>query len=262
MNRRLFTPTHWVYILVHGILILLGYLLVVTGKPVKIGIGSSLVAAGVTGWVVFAYMLTSQRLSDRVRIVTDFGFSNAFAARSVRIKPEYDQRLVRAHDAIDIMGFGLKTLREDYRDEFALWRERATVRILMLHPQYPDQSHSYARQRDIEERDTPGSIEANVKRFLQEVSPLIGSSGRHRFDIRLFKCLPSVNIFRVDDEMFWGPYLIGSQSRNNPTFVVNKGGHIFTFLRSHFDAIWNDPLLSVSVDEYLATNPLEFGAGK
>jgi hypothetical protein len=252
MNKQIFNPTYWVYILVHGILILVGYCVVLAGGPIKTGIGSSLVAAGVTGWVVFVYVFLSKRISKRVQIVTDFGLTDAFAVRSVRIKAEYDRRLQRAHEAIDVMGFGMKTLREDYRDEFARWRERANVRILLLHPLYPDAAHSYARQRDTEERDTVGSIAANVNRFLEEIGPLVASSGTHRFDIRLYRCLPSVNVFRVDDEMFWGPYLVGGQSRNNPTFIVERGGKLFGILTAHFDAIWNDPELSVSITDYLA----------
>ena len=131
MKGRLITPTHWVYILVHAILIVGGYTLASSGGLLRVGIGSSLIAAGVTGWVIFVYLLVGQRVSERVRIVTEFGFTNAFAGRSVLIKAEYDKRLQQAHDGIDIMGFGLKTLREDYHDEFARWRERASVRILM-----------------------------------------------------------------------------------------------------------------------------------
>src|SRR5271166_1771436 len=255
MKGRLITPTHWVYILVHAILIIGGYTLASSGGSLRVGIGASLIAAGVTGWVIFVYMLVAQRVSERVRIVTEFGFTNAFAGRSVLIKAEYDKRLQQAHSGIDIMGFGLKTLREDYHDEFARCRVRASVRILMIDPRFPDAATSYAWQRDTEEQDNPGSIQTNVDRFLKDIGPLVGSSGVHRFEIRLYRCLPSVNLFRVDDEMFWGPYLIGGQSRNNPTFIVRRGGQLFTILQKHFDDIWRDDRLSVSLADYITANP-------
>jgi len=94
MKRRFFTPTSWVYVLAHALLILLGYHLATSSnpstQPLRLGIGSSLIAAGVTGWVVFVYMLLSEKVSEQVRIVTDFGLISAFAGRSVFIKQEYD----------------------------------------------------------------------------------------------------------------------------------------------------------------------------
>jgi len=44
--------------------------------------------------------------------------------------------------------------------------------------------------------------------------------------------------------MFWGPYLIRSQSRNAPTFVVRHGGELYRRLMWHFDTIWADDNLS------------------
>ena len=61
MKSRLITPTHWVYILVHATLVIVGYTLATSGGLLRVGIGASLIAAGVTGWVVFAYMFVAQK---------------------------------------------------------------------------------------------------------------------------------------------------------------------------------------------------------
>ncbi len=219
-------------------------------RAIKIAIGSSLIAAGITGWVVFAYVLISQTLSDRVRIVTEFGLTAAFETRSVHIKQEYDRRLQNVDEAIDIMGYGLQSLRQDYRNDFKRWRNRANVRILLLDPTFPVTDHSYAAQRDKEERDDSGNIEKNVHRFLEEVQPLLESTDSHTFEVRLYRCLPSLNIFRIDSEMFWGPYLIGQPSRSNPTFLAHKSGLLFPRFLEHFNEIWTNPELSISVQDY------------
>jgi hypothetical protein len=251
MLRRLSTPTSWVYILAHAVLIILGYALARTGSSLMVAIGSSLVAAGITGWVIFVYVLFSQSLSERVQIFTRFGLTLIFDTRSVHIRPEYDRRLNLANDGIDIMGFGLQSLRQDYGNDFESWRNRAKVRILMLDPTFPLVNQSYAMERDKEEHDDVGNIEKNVQRFLEELAPILQSQGAHSFEVRLYRCLPTLNIFRIDDEMFWGPYLIGKPSRSNPTFVAAKGGILFEKFKDHFDHIWANKELSVSVADYL-----------
>lgn len=216
----------------------------------RVAIGSSLIAAGITGWVVFIYVFFSQTLSDRVKIVTEFGLIAAFETRSVHIRQEYDRRLQNVDEAIDIMGFGLESLRQDYRNDFKRWRNRANVRILLLDPTFPVPQYSYAAQRDKEEDDNPGNIENNVQRFLEEIEPILEPSGSHTFEVRLYRCLPSLNIFRIDNEVFWGPYLIGQPSRSNPTFIAQKNGHLFPKFMAHFDEIWKNPELSISARDF------------
>ena len=237
--RRWLTPTSWVYILIHFALFLGGFVLVRSASVILQAVGASLVAAAVTGWVVFVYVRLSERRAEALEILDRFGFVTAFESRAARIKSEYDDRLARASECIDIMGFGLEALWEDYHSQFADWKSRAHVRILLIDP-----TSGYARQRDIEEAEIPGNIQRSAKRFLRETEKLRSDRGKHRFEIRLYTCLPSVNIFRVDDEMFWGPYLVRAQSRNAPTFVVKHGGVLYRRLLEHFDTIWKSDILS------------------
>jgi hypothetical protein len=239
------TPTSWVYVLIHLLLIVGGYLLIVARRPGELyasifeAIGASLVASGITGIVVFVYIRISHDASERMRILAEFGIVSAFEARAARIKLEYDRRL-KSPKNIDVMGFGLKALREDYRHVFGTWARECHVRVLLLDPTFPNATTSYARQREIEEGDTPGSIEASVKAFLDETQALRDTQAQSRFQVRLYRCLPAVNIFRVDDELFWGPYLIGGPSRNNPTLIVKRGGLLYARLMEQFDKIWNE----------------------
>jgi hypothetical protein len=155
------------------------------------------------------------------------------------------------------MGFGLQSLREDYRKEFERWRNRANVRILLLDPTFPVAEYSYAAQRDNEETDDIGDIEKNVHRFLEELRPILQASGSHTFEVHLYRCLPSLNIFRIDNEMFWGPYLIGQPSRSNPTFIVHKSGLLFPKFLAHFNDIWDNTEFSISAQDFQK----KFGAG-
>jgi hypothetical protein len=181
----------------------------------------------------------SEQRSELLETLGRFGFVAAFGTRAATIRVEYDRRLAGATKHIDVMGFGLKTLWEDYRGHFAEWKQRAHVRILLIDPNSP-----FAAQRDREEDELSGSIRRSVKRFLRETAGIRNETAGNPFEVRLYTCLPSVNIFRVDDEMFWGPYFVHEQSRNAPTFIVRRGGELYGCLAKHFDAIWEDHNLS------------------
>jgi hypothetical protein len=247
------TSASIIWILCHSLAFLVGIILIQTKGPILTQIGTSAVASGIIGWVVFAYMLFTEGSREKLGLFLRFGLINAFEARSVRIKPEYDSRLANAREGIDILGFGLKALREDYAAEFVKWKQRVPkVRILLLDPEFPNSFCAYARQRDEEEGNSSGSIEADVKMFVKEISGLVSAGS---FEIKLYRCLPSVNIFRVDDEMFWGPYLLSGQSRNSPTLIVKRGGFLFQRMTNHFNEIWTNNRFSRSVpDEWIHAN--------
>jgi hypothetical protein len=167
------------------------------------------------------------------------GLVQVFPGRSVRIRDEYDRRLAKARHHVDVLGFGLRSFREDYGTRLVELATRAQVRLLLLDPTFPMLA-SYALQRDQEERNTAGSIAGDVREFLIQVLPSVRSQG-DRVAVRLYRTLPMVNIFRVDSELFWGPYLIGDQSRNSPTLLVREGGYLFTRLMDHFETVWRPP---------------------
>jgi len=228
-------------------MVLLGLLLVSQAKDDRLwtGIGTSLTAAGLSGYIIFLYLLHSDRLTTLLSLFDSFGFAGAFAARAERIKSEYDSLLATASDRIDILGFGLSALREDYGAEFQTWKTHASIRILLLDPDFPDPTSSYALARDVEEENSPGKIATDAKLFVQQTRSLIDD----RFQVRLYRCLPSVNIFRVDDRLFWGPYLMKKQSRNAPTFLVKAPGHLHRVFVNQFETIWKSDDLSRSIPQ-------------
>jgi hypothetical protein len=211
---------------------------------VGVATGTSLIAIGVAGGVLGVYALFSERLSRRLEALTEFGFVEAFSARSARIRETYDERLQKARSHIDLLGFGQNAFRQDYADQFAQWVARGVkIRILLLDPEFPTAEGALADQRDREEGNPDGSIRRDVEAFLTAVGS-IATHGNGSLDVRLYRCLPTVNVFRIDDELFWGPYLMREQSRNSPTFLVKRGGHLYDRLLGHFESIWDSDTLS------------------
>jgi hypothetical protein len=228
------------------IIFLVGVVLVQQRSAAWTAVGSSLMAAGMAGWVLFLYVWLSESRAERLEMLRQLGFRCAFPVRSVGIKGQYDKRLAHATSQIDIMGFGLRSLRQDYERQFAAWAACASVRILLLDPDFPTPQCSMADQRDREERDDGGTIRRDVEAFVKAAAPLIREE-QAAFKVRLYRCLPTVNMFRIDRELFWGPYLVREASRNLPTFVIAEGGSLFPVLTRHFETIWSDPELSREV---------------
>lgn len=242
LSRRLI-----VYLVIQTALITVGICLVVLVKgKVSLAIGTSLIAGAAAGYALFGYVLLTDRWSRRVEALLDVGLREVWLHRSVRMKPEYDERLDAAREAIDLLGFGQRSFREDQAQNFAVWLARGvTVRILLLDPEYPSAEHPFASQRDREEGG--GSIGGDVAAFLREVKKQ-RLHEHDRFCVRLFRCLPTLNVFRIDDELFWGPYLLRRQSRNSPTLLVARGGPLFDAILSHFDAVWQGDGFSAEVN--------------
>lgn len=249
-----FSPKHWIYVLVHGTLAIAGLCIYLVGadSPLWFAIGTSLLSAGIAGWMIFVYVLVSDDVGRRVRVVTEFGILDVFDRRSMRIRDQYESRLTAAKESIDILGFGLSALREDLSKDFPRWKKVAKVRILLIDPTFPSDEVSYAKQRDAEEGNSVGDIDKDVRSFLRAIQEHVGAAGRTQLQVRLYRCLPSVNIFRIDDDLFWGPYLVRDQSRNMPTFLVKRGGILFEKMSAHFNHIWQDSTLSTEVpDEWM-----------
>ncbi|MGM1060695.1 hypothetical protein [Saccharothrix sp. Mg75] len=236
-----------VYLGVQFALVLVGALVAQYG-PVGVAVGTSIIATGVSGMVVYAWVLVGDEEADRRRNIDTFGFVTAFPHRSVQIKHEYQARVGRASHRIDIMGFGLNSLREDFSGVFREWAARVEVRILLVAPDAPTRSHAFTALRDREEGNNPGRTDEEIRRFILQTEPLWRDPDI-RFDVRLATTLPSVNLFRIDDECFWGPYLLargkhGRASRNLPTMIVRRPGYMFDWLADHFDEIWASEDLS------------------
>jgi hypothetical protein len=235
--RRMFEQVNIIYLLAHLVLLIAGLLIFQVSKSLLWqSAGASLVAAAVTGWVVFVYVLTGETTRDRLGVVQRLGVIAGFTHRGPAIREEYRTRIVSARRQIDVLGFGLSSLREDFEGEFANWKQRASVRVLLLDPDFPTANCTYANQRDREEQNPEPSVANEVRHFINRTRDLVDD----RFQVRLYRCLPAVNVFRVDDELFWGPYLMGRQSRNSPTLVVRASGELFQMFTDHFDTIWRD----------------------
>jgi hypothetical protein len=237
-----------IYLGFQTILILAGALVCTTLGAFGIAVGTSMIATGACGVLIFGWILYTEQEVERTRAIDDFGLVTAFPHRSIQIKQEYVERVATAREHIDVMGYGLNALREDFSGQFLEWSQRVSVRILIVDPEAPSRQSSFVNLRDREEQNNQGKTREEVERFIEDTRALWEDASID-FHLRLARSLPSVNMFRIDDVAFWGPYLIssarfGRASRNLPTMIVHQPGYMHDRLVDHFEEIWKSDELS------------------
>ena len=161
------------------------------------------------------------------------------SSRAVTIKPEYDHRLSLMREHLDVLAWSLVSFREDHRQNLADWVNRGVqIRLLLVNPDTPVGKMLCEHQDTVEGRST-GSTAGDITTFLSEVQPIIGG-----LEVRVSDFHPGTNIFRVDGEMFFGPYLAGDVSRNAPTGIVSEDHWLYLRLLAHFEWMWERALVS------------------
>ena len=240
--RSWLSPISLIWLVTHSFLVLVGMLCMTSegerlfGVTVGQSVGSGLLTTGIAGWSLYLYVRLTEHLQQRLEVITEAGVMNVFRHRSVRIREQYDYRLRKASH-VDLIGLGLSSFREDYAREFDQWSRRARVRILLIDPTFPTQAQSLADYRDLEEGGTKGKIRSDVEAFEAEISRNTNID-RKRFEVRRMRTIPAINLLRIDNEIFWGPYLMSQPSRNTPTLLIHSGGFMFDDLLQHFEATW------------------------
>lgn len=254
LSRRL-TTVAAIYLLSNLLAVAIGIILFQQGIPhgpndssnnLLQGVGISILAAGVTGIVLMGYVILTDTLRNRITVLESFGIHDYFDANTTPIQGEYAARFSRDSREIDILGLGLNSLRKDFGSNLRRWAETSRVRILLIDPAFPDHENSLAAQRDREELDARGTIKGEVEEWIAQTANL-RLNHPDRIQIRLYQCLPTVTLVRVDGELFWSPYLMHRSSNSTPTMLVTRGGLIYNVLADHFDHIWSDDTLSQAV---------------
>jgi hypothetical protein len=219
-------------------------------------VGQSLIGAGIVGLIFLLY--TWLDLADRVAKATlgEAGVTGAFANRDEDGTRKYGDLVKRARHNVDILGYGLPSFRQAQIVGGEPWPSDARVRILLVDPYFPDKDAPYADQRDIEEATVFQQTRVDVMEFVRTCAShqraatdaAVDAQKESRFEMKLFGCLPSVTMFRVDHVLYWGPYLVGRTNQQCPLVRVEAGGFLYEQLLEHFERVWTERSRPVPVD--------------
>ena len=177
--------------------------------------------------------------------VSSEGDFELFPDRSTTIRSRHHDKLSRLEDNLDILAWGLAAFREDYGSELPKWAGRGSkIRILLVNPTSA-QGEMLCDSQDKLEGRRSGSTARDIETFLTELQPFEG------YEVRVSDFHPGFNIFRIDNEVFFGLYLADRASANAPSGMASNTHWLFETLMSHFNSMWERayaPSLSSSSD--------------
>jgi hypothetical protein len=255
-----------IFILLPFILLGLGYFLVtipenITWFGVKqnvwFGVGQSVIASALVSIVMLVGLWAERKtaeiddMSNRVafqgnlKVLEGYlgqmdtlrgtGIRQMYEDRYSYIRQVYQRHQEAVSRQLDLLGMSLTHFQQDVGNQLLDWvnsRQQLSIRLLLLNPTSP-----YGRTRDLEEGNPEGHIAEWAIRLTERVLEI----NHPRIQIRWYNTLPTANVYRLDEVVFVGHYLIGLLSRQTPTLELDVNGTLAQPYLRHFEDLWSPP---------------------
>lgn len=221
--------------LIGVILVLVGILasqiIGATWEAVLISVGASLVASAIVSYLTSIYIFKRRQSKE----ITETWGLCAICETRAEMNIIVNDRIKKAQDHLDIIAYGLSSLRES---RTSLLKEKVehglSIRILTVHPDC-----DLLCQKDKDEKKQPGTTAASIRALCKWILELQQIKGA-KVEIKFCSSLPTEVYFRVDDYIYTGPYQWARDSQRSITMEYRNAGNAFKYYKDYFDAIWKD----------------------
>ena len=127
--------------------------------------------------------------------------------------------LKRARYQVDIVAFGLKSYRaEQEKLTRSLLQKGVNFRIITMNPDSP-----FVAQREREENENAGQIKNTIKQLVQWANNLNQQSSKGKIIIKGYSCMTLDFYWRVDNDIYIGPYWYGLDSQQTISYKFTEG---------------------------------------
>ena len=209
-----------------------------TESKIWIGIGCSLLASSLV-------ILLNALLVDRVRAdpLREWGIEKAYDSRQAK-NADADPSLEHAHFRVDGVAFGLSAFRSKNceRVESAMARG-VNFRFLVMDPDSP-----YASQRDKEEGNKTGHIAKTIHGLVDWANELNKKGFRGKIEVRGYQCMTLDFYWRIDDDIYIGPYWYNRPSSGTITYKFTPSGRCAKLYAEYFEQLWHAPGMRTLTD--------------
>lgn len=211
-------------------------ILIGVSKPigvVLISIGTSIVASSIVVYLSSKYLFKQNKIKD---IIEQWGLINIYRTRA-EMNLSCNLELDKVNDRIDIIAFGLKGFRERHSTLITQKVKRGLkIRIISINP-----NSNFLMQREKDENE----IEGQIKNTIIKLNEWIDELKTHQVQlgqvqIKFYDTLPFDFYFRIDNNIFIGPYLYGVSSQQTISFEFSNNSQGFEYYTTYFESIWND----------------------
>lgn len=237
---------NWKTIAAGAITILIGVALICldifkleTETKVWLNVGCSVFASGL---VVLLTAIFFER--KKVNPLDDWKISKIYKTRLEK-NEESDPKLEKISHCVDGVAFGLKTFRtgQTKRVEDCL-RRGVNFRLLTMAPDSP-----HVAEREAEEKESAGQIKNTINQLINWANALNKKDYRGKIIVKGYSCMTLDFYWRLDNDMYVGPYMYGVDSKQTITYKFESGGKAFQLYSEYFENLWNDNSLTRPLTE-------------
>lgn len=235
---------NWKKIVVILIVVLMGFFFAVgdsywfqSSNGVWLSIGCSLIASAVVA-------LLNVLLVD-VKVDTEldkWGIDKIYNTRAEKNK-DSDPKLNQLKYQLDGIAFGLKTFRASHSEEIENALKRGVnIRLITMAPESP-----FVPQREREENEAPGQIKNTILQLIDWAKILNSKGYSGKILIKGYNCMTLNFYWRMDGEIFFGPYWIGRSSQQTITYHLKENGKCFNVYAKYFEELWNNTAIMTNL---------------
>lgn len=184
---------------------------------------------------------------NKIKNFDDWGLEKIFRTRAEK-NAESDPRL-ESHNVkfLDGIAFGLSSFRSNREYDVLLCLQNGMkMRLLAMNP-----DSDFVRQRAIEENVHPDSIKDSIVKLVEWVNKLNKQSNKGKIEIKYYNAMTLDFYWRIDDDLYVGPYMYNIVSQQTITAKFSKGGKGFNLYSRYFNDLWNNDNLCQYPTEFL-----------
>lgn len=214
------------------LMILLDIFWIKSTQNIWISVGCSLLASGI---VILAQVFLIEGKKEYP--LEKWGVEKIYKTRAEK-NADSDPKLDKVKCQVDAVAFGLKSFRttQNKKVERALKRG-VSFRILTMDP---CEDNVFLIQREKEENEPVGQIKKSIEDLVKWANNLNSRGYEGKIKIRGYKCMTLDFYWRMDDELYVGPYWYGRGSQQTITYKFGKDKMGFELYADYFESLWND----------------------
>lgn len=205
-----------------------------------LSVGCSLIASSL---VILLTTLFVER--QAYSALDEWKIEKIFSTRAEK-NAESDPQLDHAKYCVDAVAFGLNSFRSSHDKRVdACLRRGVNFRIITMNP-----NSKHVKERAIEEGQVEDQIKNTIERLVEWANQKNKLGYKGKIVIKGYSSMTLDFYWRVDDELYVGPYWYGIDSQQTITYKFISGGRGFTQYTDYFEQLWeNNELCELLTEE-------------
>lgn len=211
-------------------------------SAIKTSIQELIKSTPATGWIKVDSVneqYFGEEFKQKTELIEGWGLEKIFRTRAEKNSesdPKLENNKVKQLDGI---AFGLSSFRcNREKDVLQSMKNGMNMRLITMNP-----NSEFVKQREIEENVQIGSISSSIKHLVEWANRLNTQSENGKILIKYYNAMTLDFYWRMDDELYIGPYLYDILSQQTLTYKFINGGRGFDIYTNYFESLWENEKL-------------------